>query len=52
MRTADTFLAGIVAGALSVWLWGDEIERLIGARTRDARDHTADTIEAADSLRV
>lgn len=53
MRSADAFFAGAVAGAVAVWLWGDELQRFIGARARDAREQTADAIEAlADSIRA
>jgi hypothetical protein len=53
MRSADVFAAGALTGALFVWLWGEDIENFLRAKTRDARTHTADAIGVvADTVRA
>jgi hypothetical protein len=48
MRAADLFAAGAIAGAVVVWLWGKEIEDLLGEKMRDARTQAADAIGAIE----
>jgi hypothetical protein len=48
MRASDVFAAGAIAGAVVVWLWGKEIEDLLGKKMRDARTRTADAIGAVE----
>jgi hypothetical protein len=40
------FLAGVVAGALAIWMWGDELRDYLIEQTRHARVRTADQIQA------
>jgi len=40
------FLAGAVAGALAMWMWGDELRDYLTEQTRHARARTADQIQA------
>ena len=37
MRATDVFTAGMIAGAVVVWLWGKEIQDLLGTKTRKVR---------------
>jgi len=48
MRAADVFIAGVIAGAVSVWLWGNAIEDFLGAKTREVRTQAADAIGAVE----
>jgi hypothetical protein len=53
MRAAEVFTAGAIAGAVFVWLWGNEIQDFIGAKTREVRTQAADAIGAVqDSVRA
>ena len=53
MRAADVFAAGAIAGAVVVWLWGKEIQDLLGAKTREVRTQAADAIGAVeDTIRA
>ena len=38
------FTAGMITGAVVVWLWGKEIQDFLGAKTRDVRTQAADAI--------
>lgn len=40
------FLAGAVAGALAIWMWGDELRDYLTEQSRHARVRTADQIQA------
>jgi hypothetical protein len=40
------FLAGAVAGALAMWMWGDELHAYLTEQTRHARAGAADRIQA------
>jgi hypothetical protein len=40
------FLAGAIAGALAVWMWGDELHGYLAEKTRGVRTRTADQIQA------
>jgi hypothetical protein len=48
MRTSDVFTAGMIAGAVFVWLWGKQIQDFIGAKTRKVRTQAADAIGAVE----
>jgi hypothetical protein len=48
MRTADVFTAGSIAGAVVVWLWGEEIQDFLGTKTREVRTQAADAIGAVE----
>jgi hypothetical protein len=48
MRTADVFTAGMIAGAVVVWLWGKQIQDFVGAKTRAVRTQAADAIGAVE----
>jgi len=53
MRAADVFTAGMIAGAVVVWLWGKEIQDFLGAKTREVRTQAADAIGAVeDTIRA
>jgi hypothetical protein len=39
-------LAGAVAGALAMWMWGDELRDYLAEQSRHARVKTADRIRA------
>jgi len=40
------FLAGAIAGALAIWMWGDELHGYLTEKTRGVRTRTADQIQA------
>jgi hypothetical protein len=40
------FLAGAIAGALAVWMWGDDLHDYLAEKTRGVRTRTADQIQA------
>jgi hypothetical protein len=40
------FLAGAIAGALAVWMWGDDLHGYLAEKTRGVRTRTADQIQA------
>jgi hypothetical protein len=40
------FLAGAMAGALAMWIWGDELRDYLTEQSRHARVKTAEQIEA------
>ena len=42
------FVAGAIAGAVVVWLWGKEIESFFGEKVRGARTQAADAIGAVE----
>ena len=44
MRAANVFAAGVIAGAVVVWLWGKEIQDFLGEKTREVRTQAADAI--------
>jgi hypothetical protein len=46
MRTSEAFVVGAIIGGIAVWLWGREIERYVGEKTRGVR------ARAVDALRV
>ena len=53
MRAAEAFTAGAIAGAVVVWLWGNEIQDFLGAKTREVRTQAADAIGAVeDTIRA
>jgi hypothetical protein len=53
MRAADVFTAGMIAGAVVVWLWGKGIQDFLGAKTREVRTQAADAIGAVeDTIRA
>ena len=43
------FVAGAIAGAVVVWLWGKEIEDFVGEKVRGARTQAADAIGAVEN---
>jgi len=48
MRASDVFIAGLIGGAVVVWLWGKDIEDFLGATTREVRTQAADAIGAVE----
>jgi hypothetical protein len=47
------FTAGMIAGAVVVWLWGKELQDFLGAKTREVRTQAADAIGAVeDTIRA
>jgi hypothetical protein len=42
------FVLGALAGGLAVWFWGDELRRLVDAKTRDVRAMAADKLQAVE----
>jgi hypothetical protein len=53
MRGPEVFTAGAIAGAVLVWLWGNEIQDFLGAKTREVRTQGADAIGAVeDTIRA
>ena len=48
MRSTEMFAAGVIAGAVVVWLWGRDIEGFLGEKVRDARTQAADAIGAVE----
>jgi hypothetical protein len=39
------FIAGVIAGGLAVWMWGDDLGHYLAERTRGVRAKTADQIQ-------
>ncbi len=48
MRTSETFVLGVITGAVVVWLWGREIEDYVGAKTRGVRAKAAEGLRAVE----
>jgi hypothetical protein len=44
MRASDVFVAGMIAGAVVVWLWGREMQDFLEGKTREVRTRAADAI--------
>ena len=42
------FVAGAIAGAVVVWMWGKEIGSFLGEQVRGARTQAADAIGAVE----
>jgi hypothetical protein len=42
------FVMGALAGGLAVWFWGDELRRLVDAKTRDVRTMAAEKLQAVE----
>ena len=40
------FLLGVVTGGVAVWIWKDDIEAFLDARSRAARSRAADGVHA------
>lgn len=46
-----SFIVGVIAGAVAMWLWGDEIRAYLDERTRDVRARAAGPLHAvADTV--
>jgi len=41
-----SFIAGMVAGGVAVWFWGDEIRDYLDEQTRDVRTRAAAPLHA------
>jgi hypothetical protein len=39
------FIAGVIAGGVAVWMWGDDLHDYLAERTRGVRVKTADQIQ-------
>jgi len=51
MRASTTeFTLGLIAGALVVWIWGDQISRYLDERTRGIRSQAADGLETVQGM--
>jgi hypothetical protein len=48
MRARDVFAAGMITGAVVVWLWGKDIQDFLGEKTREVRTQAADAIGAVE----
>lgn len=48
MRIGEAFILGAVTGAAAMWLWGRQIEKSIGSRTRELRTAAADSIRVVE----
>jgi hypothetical protein len=48
MRCGEAFVLGTMTGALAVWLWGKNIEKLLAEKTRAIRTRAADGIQAVE----
>ena len=48
MRTTEAFILGTIMGAAAVWLWGKDIERYVGEKTRGVRAKAADAMQAVE----
>lgn len=44
------FIAGALAGAAAIWIWGDEISAYLAQRTRGVRIKTADQIKLVQDV--
>lgn len=42
------FVMGALVGGLAVWFWGDELRRLVDAKTRDVRTMAAEKLQAVE----
>ena len=42
------FLTGFLAGACTVWFWGEDIRRYANSTTRDVRARAADGLQAVE----
>jgi len=46
-----SFLAGVIAGGVVMWFWGDEIRAMVDDATSGMRSRTADRLQGvADTL--
>ena len=43
------FVLGAVVGGIAVWVWGEELRRLVNTQGRSARLVAADTLQAVQS---
>ena len=48
MRTSEAFVLGAITGATAVWLWGQDIEEYVKAKTRGVRSRAADGVQAVE----
>ncbi|MEX2223465.1 MAG: hypothetical protein WEG40_16880 [Candidatus Rokuibacteriota bacterium] len=43
------FVLGAIVGGIAVWVWGEELRRLVNTQGRSARLVAADTLQAVQS---
>jgi hypothetical protein len=48
MRTSEAFVLGAITAAVALWLWGKEIERYVGEKTRGVRVKAAEGMRAVE----
>jgi hypothetical protein len=48
MRASEAFVLGTIMGGVAVWLWREEIEGYVGAKTRGVRAQAADAMRAVE----
>jgi len=45
----NRFFLGAIVGAVGVWIWGEDLRRLAGAKTDSAREAAADALQSVQS---
>jgi hypothetical protein len=48
MRTSETFVLGMITGAVVAWFWGRDIQGYVGEKTRGVRARAAEGMRAVD----
>jgi hypothetical protein len=48
MRTSEAFVLGTIAGGIAVWLWGRDIEKYVGGKTRGVRTKAVAGLRAVE----
>src|SRR4029450_3174437 len=48
MRTSETFVLGMITGAVVAWFWGRDIQGYVGEQTRGVRARAAEGMRAVD----
>ncbi len=48
MRASGAFVLGAIVGAVTVWVWGREIEDYVGEKTRGVRTKAAEGVRTVE----